>query len=251
MYILYLDESGTDSDSSYFVLAGLAVFEREIYWYAQDVDALQQKYLPDIDYPVEFHASPLRQKDSAKVPEPFNCLTLNERRQLIKDMYQIIRSRRGVLFGVAIEKAWCVKEEPYERAFEDLTSRFDLFLRRINATAGEHEQRGIIAVAESSYRRNLEILGERFRGGSTRWGQLRTISDVPFFLPARNTRMLQLADFCANAIFGRYNAGLTADFDIIALRFDREETRIHGLVHLTRDHECQCLACLARQVPLF
>jgi hypothetical protein len=251
VYILYLDESGTASDASYFVLAGLAVFEREIYWYAQDVDAIQKKYLPDIDYPVEFHASPLRQKDSDKVPEPFNRLTFNERRQLVKDMYQIIRNRKGVLFGVAIEKAWSVHEEPYERAFEDLTSRFDLFLRRINATAGEHEQRGIIAVAESSYRRNLEILGERFRGGSTRWGQLRTISDVPFFLPAKNTRLLQLADFCANAIFGRYNAGLTTDFDIIAPRFDREETRIHGLAHLTRDHECQCLACLARQVPMF
>ena len=29
MYILYLDESGAHSEASYFVLAGLAVFERE------------------------------------------------------------------------------------------------------------------------------------------------------------------------------------------------------------------------------
>lgn len=252
MYILYLDESGTASDASYFVLAGLAVFERDIYWCAQAVDALQKKYLPGIDFPVEFHAAPLRQRESDRVPEPFNRLTLEQRRQLVRDMYQIIRNRREVvLFGVAIEKGWCVQEEPYERAFEDLTSRFDLFLRRINATAGENEQRGIIAVAESSYRRNLEILGERFRGGSTRWGQLRTISDVPFFLPARNTRLLQLADFCSNAIFGRYNSGLATDFDTIAPRFDREASRIHGLAHLTRDHECQCPACLSRQAPLF
>jgi hypothetical protein len=251
MYILYLDESGTSSDASYFVLAGLAVFEREIYWYAQEVDAIQKKYLPSVDYPVEFHASPLRQKNSDKLPEPLNLLTLDERRQLVKDMYQVIRNRRGVLFGIAIEKAWCAQEDPYERAFEDLTSRFDLFLRRINSSAGENEQRGLIAIAESSYRQNLEILGERFRGGSTRWGQLHTIADVPFFLPAKNTRLLQLADFCSNAIFGRYNSGLTRDFDIIAPRFDREETRIHGLAHLTRDHECQCLACQARQAPMF
>lgn len=250
MYVLYLDESGTDSDASYFVLAGLAVFEREIYWYAQDVDAVQQKYLPDIDYPVEFHASPLRHRDSNKIPEPFNRLPLEERRQLVNDIYQIIRNRKGILFGVAIEKAWCTREEPYERAFEDLTSRFDLYLRRINITAGENEQRGLIAVAESSYRRNLEILGERFRGGTTRWGQIRSLADVPFFLPAKNTRLLQLADFCANAIFGRYNSGLTRDFDIIAPRFDREQGRIHGLDHLTKDHDCQCMACLARQGPL-
>jgi hypothetical protein len=250
MYILYLDESGISPDSSYFVLAGLAVFEREIYWYAKDVDDIQAKYLPDIHYPVEFHVSPLRQKDSDKVPEPFNCLDVATRRQLVKDMYQIVRNRKGSLFGIAIEKAWCVREEPYERAFEDLTSRFDLFLRRINIPAGANEQRGIIAVAESSYRRNLEVLGERFRGGSTRWGQLRTISDVPFFLPAKNTRLLQLADFCSNAIFGRYNSGLTSDFDVIAPRFDRDEARIHGLAHLTRDHECQCPACITRQAPM-
>ncbi|MBI4286537.1 MAG: DUF3800 domain-containing protein [Chloroflexi bacterium] len=250
MYILYLDESGIDGESSYFVLAGLAVFEREIYWYAQDVDAIQRRYFPEVNYPVEFHVSVLRQKDSSKIPEPFDRLTVEQRRTLINDMYQVIRSRRGVLFAVAIEKAWCITEEPYERGFEDLTSRFDLFLKRINAMSPENEQRGIIAVAESSYRRNLEILGERFRGGTTRWGQLRTISDVPFFLPARNTRLLQLADFCANAIFGRYNAGLTRDFDIIAPRFDRELGRIHGLAHLTRDHECQYIACLSRQAPM-
>jgi len=250
MYVLYLDESGTDSDASYFVLAGLAVFEREIYWYAQDLDAIQKRYLPDINYPVEFHASPLRHRDSKKVPEPFNCLQLEERRQLVNDIYQVIRNRKGLLFGVAIEKAWCTHEEPYERAFEDLTSRFDLFLRRINSTAGENEQRGLIAVAESSYRRNLEVLGERFRGGTTRWGQIRSLADVPFFLPAKNTRLLQLADFCANAIFGRYNSGLTRDLDIISPRFDREQGRIHGLVHLTKDYQCQCMACLARQGPM-
>ena len=29
--------------------------------------------------------------------------------------------------------------------------------------------------------------------------------------------------------------------------FYREEGRIHGLVNLTRDYECQCPACLSRR----
>lgn len=161
-------------------------------------------------------------------------------------MRQIIRNRQGSVFGVAIEKAWLPNEEPYYRAFEDLVSRFDLFLRRINSQSGGPEQRGIIAVAESSYRDNLEVLVERFRGGGTRWGQVRALAEVPFFLPSKNTRLLQLADFCANAIYGRYNHGITRDLDIIAPRFDRQGDRIHGLVHLTRDHECHCLACFSR-----
>ena len=249
MFLLYLDESGTHAEARYFVLAGLAVFEREIHWFAQDVDALQARYLPDVREPVELHARILYAPDEA-VPDPFNTLTREKRRQMAADMYSIIRGRRGVVFGAAIEKAWCRTEDPYERAFEDLTSRFDLFMRRINAQAAgqnQEEQRGLIAVAESTYRNNLEVLGERFRGGNTRWGPLHTIADVPFFLPARNTRLLQLADFCSHAIYGRYNNGLTRDFDVIAPKIDREEGRIHGLAHLCVDPECQCLACLSRQ----
>ena len=248
MFVLYLDESGYHNRADYFVLAGLAVFERELYWFAQDMDALQRRYFPDLEDPIEFHASSLRPTKDEDVPSPFNRLSREGRRELIANIYQLIRSRQGILFGVAIEKAWRPGEDHYARAFEDIVSRFDLFVRRYNATSNEQfEHRGIIAVAESSYRENLEVLGERFRGGSTRWGEVRTLSEVPFFLPAKNTRLLQLADFCANAIYGRYNSGLTRDFDIIAPRFDREGGRIHGLVHLTRDYDCQCLACLSRR----
>jgi hypothetical protein len=249
MHILYLDEAGLHSDATYFVLAGVAVFERETYFYAQDLDNIQRTYFPGITDSIEFHASAIH-APSANPKPPFDQLSTEQRRQLLIDIYQIIRNHRGVVFGTAIEKAWCASEEPYERAFEDLTSRFDLYLRRINAQAGEHEQRGMIAVAESSYRRNLEVLGERFRGGSTRWGQIRTLADVPFFLPARNTRLLQVADFCANAIYGRYNSSYTRYFDIIAPRFDRDQNRIHGINHLTRDTRCQCIACFSRQAPL-
>jgi hypothetical protein len=248
MYTLYLDESGTHSAATYFVLAGLAIFERESFWFASDMEAIQKKYFPDVKDPVEFHVAPLRQSNSDLVPAPFNSITKEKRRELIAEVYQVIRARKGVIFGIAMEKAWCAYGEPYARAFEDITSRFDLFIRRINVQLPPSEQqRGIIAVSESSYRENLEILGARFRGGSTKWGPVRTLAEVPFFLPAKNTRMLQLADFCTNAIYGRYNNGYTRDFDMIAPRFDREDTRIHGLAHLTRDHECQCLACFSKQ----
>jgi uncharacterized protein DUF3800 len=255
MYILYLDESGMHAEARYFVLAGLAVFEREIHWYAQDVDLLQKRYFPSIPEPIEFHASELH-KPPKSTPPPFDALAPEQRWQLVADVYEIIRERRGVVFGVAIEKAWIAprKEDPYARAFEDLTSRFDLFVRRYNTTLvsqnpqSTDEQRGLIAVAESSYRRNLEVLGERFRGGSTRWGGLHAIADVPFFLPSRNTRLLQLADFCSNAIYSRYNDSNTRHFDKIASRFDRgDDGRIHGLSHLTSDYRCQCPGCLSRQ----
>ena len=231
------------------MLGGLAVFEREVYWFTEDIEAIQRRYFPTVNTPIEFHVAKLRAPEG-RVEEPFDTLPVQQRRDLIEAIYRVIRERRGIVFGAAIEKARLPHEDPYERAFEDLTSRFDLFLRRQNALAasqGREEQRGLIVVAESSYRQQLEVLGRRFRGGTTRWGRISTLADVPFFVPAANARLLQLADFCSNAIYGRYNSGHTRDFDILAPRIDREGNRIHGLIHLCRDTECQCLACLSRQ----
>jgi hypothetical protein len=249
VHILYLDESGLHAEANVFVLGGLAVFEREVYWFTQDLEAIQQRYFPNVTEPVEFHLAKLRAPEG-RIEPPFDSLSVLQRRQLAADIFRIIRERRGVVFGAAIEKQWCHHEDPYNRAFEEMVNRFDLFLARLNAQAaaqGRDEQRGLIVVAESSYRQQLEVLGRRFRGGATRWRQVRTLADVPFFVPAANARLLQFADFCANAIYGRYNSGHTRDFDTIAAKFDREGGRIHGMVHLCSDQECQCIACLSKQ----
>lgn len=251
MYILYLDESGAHGEASHFVLAGVAVFEREIYWYSQDLDAVQAKYFPDETEPLLFHAARLHVRPGDQVDPPWDRLTREQRLQLKESVYEIVRNRRGVLFGCAVEKQYSEirKEDPYERAFEDLISRFDLFLSRVNrvgAAEGREEQRGLVVLAESSYQKTIAILARRLQHRGTRWGALHNVSDVPFFAPARDTRLLQYADFCANAIYGRYHAKLTGDFDRIAVKFDREGNVVHGLAHLTTDSLCACIACFSR-----
>ncbi len=156
------------------------------------------------------------------------------------------------MFGCALEKrlAELRNEDPYERAFEDLVSRFDLFLSRINRqmiAENRDEQRGLIVLAESSYQKTITLLGRRLREQGTRWGTLHNVSDVPLFAPAKDTRLLQYADFCSNAIYGRYQHKLAGDFDRIAPRFDQEGGVIHGLSHLTTDVNCACTACFCRR----
>ena len=218
MYILYLDESGTHGEASYFVLAGLAVFEREIHWFREDLDALQLEYFPDITEPVFFHARLLRVRDSEQLDEPWNRISTEQRYKLKEKVYDIIRRRHAVVFGCAVEKRYCLirGENPYERAFEDLISRFDLFLSRVNreGSAEDREvQRGLIVLAESSYEKTIALLAQRLQQAGTRWRSLHNVTDVPYFAPARDTRLLQYADFCSNAIYGRYHAKLTGDFE--------------------------------------
>ena len=112
------------------------------------------------------------------------------------------------------------------------------------------EQRGLIVIAESNYEKTLALLGRRLREKGTRWGILHNVIDVPLFAPSRDTRLLQFADFCSNAIYGRYNSGLANDFDKIAYKFDQENNIIHGLSHKTINQNCGCTACLCRRTRL-
>jgi len=62
----YVDESGNPADAreQNFALGGLAVFERQTYWIAQQLDALEMELFGPLDpmapaafpRPVEFHA---------------------------------------------------------------------------------------------------------------------------------------------------------------------------------------------------
>ena len=244
MHVLYLDESGTHQ-SRYFVVAGLSVFEWETYFLAQRLDQIQSQYFPTDSGKVHFHASSLH-APRGRLPAPFDSLTGEQIQNLITDVYQVIAESRARIFAVAIEKA-AITGDPYERGFEEIINRFDRMLARILRDQGE-PQRGLIVIAESSYRENLEVLARRIWAQGHRWGETHNLADIPYFAPAKNTRLLQLVDFVANAVYGNYESGYSRDFSRIAPKFDQDEGRIHGLVHITRDRQnCYCPSCVTRR----
>ena len=246
MHIIYVDEAGTQKEARHFIVGGLAVFERDTYFLARDLDGIQARYFPGTTDSVPFHAADLRAKNPAKVVPPFNSLTISQRNALIRDVYGVIAESQARVFAVAIEKA-TIDGDPYERGFEEIVSRFDRMIGRISRDTNQ-EQRGLIVVAESNYRNNLELLASKIAREGHRLGPTRNLADIPYFAPARNTRLLQLADFVVNAVFGYYEYGYATQFQRIAPRIDQEPGRLHGLVHLTRNRQdCYCPACVTRR----
>jgi hypothetical protein len=244
VHILYLDESGTHSDARYFVVAGVAVFETDTYFLAQDLDSLQATYFPASTEPIAFHASPLRSA-FGQSKDPYPSLGKAERRALTSDIFGAIARPHVRLFAVAMEKAF-IRGDCYDRGFEEIVNRFDRMLGRLSRDGSP--QRGLVVAAESSYRENLETLARKIARDGHRWGRTHNLADIPYFAPASNTRLLQAADFVANAVYGRYEAGLAKDFDRIVARFDQDGSDLHGLVHLhSARAECYCPACIARR----
>ena len=247
MYLFYVDESGTveSPGDRHFVIGCVGIFERQVYWISRELDDLQKRLLPDVDEPVEFHAS-------AIIPgkEPWDRLEgFKERLNVVSEIYGIIANAHYpgvVLFAVAVDKArW--NKDPVESSFEELCMRIEAYLKR--RTDEGDENRALFIFDDSRFRQRFESLTRDFRTVGTRLGRpLRNIVDVPLFTTSRLTRGLQVADFVANAVWRRYEHSDGRSLDKILHRFDQSRGILHGLVHLTKDYaRCHCPACLSRR----
>jgi Protein of unknown function (DUF3800) len=247
MHLLYLDDAGSvgNSKEEYVVLGGISLFEPQVNWVTQQLDKLAESVDANNPQGVEFHASEIFSRRSA----PWDKMTADESRGIIKAVLKVAANsyETARTFACAVHKKSYPGSDPMELAFEDLCSRFDLYLTRVQA-AGDR-QRGLLILDESAYETSLQKLALNFRRLGTRWGSsIRHLAEAPLFIDSRVSRAVQLADHVAYAVFRRYNAGDTNYFDIIASKFDMADGVIHGLTHKQNvDLNCMCPACMSRR----
>lgn len=251
MYILYLDDSGSvgNANEEYFVLGGICVPEISVRWLANQVDRIACEIAPTAPESVELHAAEIfggRRSYWAGISNK------SHRIALIKRVLRVLDNANPdiVAFACAIHKPSYAGKDPVQMAFEDLSNRFDLFLKR-KATSPDVTPKGIIVLDKSSYETNLQALAASVRREGNRWGSyVRNICEVPMFVDSAASRNIQLADHIAYAVFRRYNANDLNYFDCIENRFDQDPQTgvIHGLVHKQMvKRNCTCPACLTRR----
>ncbi|MDE0658668.1 MAG: DUF3800 domain-containing protein [Gammaproteobacteria bacterium] len=243
MYLLYLDDSGSvkNPGERYFVLAGISVFERQIYHLITSADA----YVATIDPlgEAELHGSVMNKGGRS----PWKGMPRKERLAAIEGGLNILRDAHNSVraFAVAVDKRVISPDDPVEYAFEELCNRFNLYLSRLWSREGK-KHRGLVVMDETHYEGTLQGLAGRFRERGTRWGSLRNMAEVPLFVDSRASRLIQIADLLAWAVWRRYEFSDTRYFDRIVSRFDTEGGVIHGLVHRKGTDECYCPACMSR-----
>jgi len=247
MHLLYIDGSGTvkNPNDTYFVLVGVAVFERQIYHIIKEVDEFVRALDLDDSEAAELHASDMA---SGKA-QPWKTMPRSKRIDIVKRALDILSgTHRSVrLFAVAVHKQAVAPQDPVEYAFEEICNRFDLRLRR---TRPDERHRGLVVMDKSHYENTLQHLAQGFRESGTRWGKLRNLAEVPLFVDSKMSRIIQLADLVAWATWRHYELDDNAYFKRIASRFDSEGGVIHGLVHYKpRDEQCHCPACMSRFTP--
>ena len=247
MFLLYLDASGTvlDPNGKYIIVAGVAIFERQIYHAVKGLDDLAAKINPHHPEEVEFHGSVMFQ-----ARQDWKRIGLGESRDLIASALGVLKNthRSTRLFAAAIHKSAISPRDPIEYAFEQVCNRFDRYLHRLYRV-DQNRQRGLIIFDESRYEGALQRLSVDFRTIGHSWGILHDLVEVPLFVNSKASRLVQFADLVSFATYRYYEQEDPRYFNLLTSRFDHDGGVIHGLVHYTPegDYSCECPVCAQRK----
>ena len=227
MHLLYLDDSGSpsDPDTPYFVLAGVSVFERKTHWIEKRLNEIVERFAPSDPYSLELHGSPMRTGKGGWRQYPYQ----DRHAAMVEALQQgVVMNARGVtLFGVAVRHGSLGRgESPVEYAFEQLSSRFDQYLMRLHHKGDS--QRGIMIMDKSSTERKIQSLAREFKHSGHTWGRTKNYAEVPLFLNSQSSRLIQLADLVAYAIYRHLAHSDDSLYQVIANSFDQESGDVHG-----------------------
>ena len=109
-----------------------------------------------------------------------------------------------------------------------MISRFDHFLAR-EKRHFSNNQRGIVIFDKSSKEVSIQELAHEFKTLGHEWSSLKNMSEVPLFVDSEATRLIQLADLAAYALFRHYERSDDQFYDIIRAKFDFFGGVRHGL----------------------
>lgn len=167
------------------------------------------------------------------------------RKQLLLDISDLIGRQKFpnlVSFSTCIHiSALRTQKEALEKAVEDLTSRFNIFMKRLYSK--DLRGKGLLIIDQAHQARYRELIAE-FQSVGSKYGKMTNIVDIPYFAGAQDTRMLEIADVCAYSVFRLYERKDHEYFDKLYPSFDKTSLRggPEGLKHFT-DEECNCIAC--------
>ena len=245
MYVVYLDESGNPSGfrnrQNHFVIGGVAVHESSIRSLSDGLDEIQAEFFPRIALPFKFHANEIRGRKGR-----FREFPPETRAQLLDAVYGVITRAphpQSLPLATAIHvTAVTNPEQALTATFEDIARRIDAFLTGLRRS-GDPQNALLVIDRSSETESKYRALVSEFRASET---DIENIVDIPYFSHSSETRLLQLADFAAYAVFRYYEHGDGDFLDKIALGFDSNLRYFgdDGLTHIIAASEsCGCLAC--------
>lgn len=253
MYLLYSDESGNVANphDAAFVVGGIAVHEDAVRPLAGEINNVLANFVGvKRAKGLEIHGSPLR-----RGRDGWESFSVAKRHALAHTLLELVvdwehKGSESILepFVVAIDRNH--SQSPMETAYGELLFAFDRYLRHGRRQGEPHN--GVLVADRCTYERTLaawvEVARARYRRPQQDARRLYALAETPFFVDSQSTRLMQLADLIAHAIFRAYNGGDWRWAETLLPALVGGDNR--RLVHLTSDQSCSCAACTNAYVPV-
>jgi len=244
MYLLYLDESGDPNSwhsQKNYVIGGVAIYEGHINRFSGLVDSIQNKYFPGVQINIPFHATEIRRGKGHFLGFP-----PEKRNQIMQEVYDVIGNAvfpNLVVFATDIDIT-AVKNPTQSRRdiFEDVCEKFNCFL--VHQYKLHHFNKGLLVIDENRASEYRELVND-FKTQGTKHGYLGNVIDIPYFARCHQTRMLQLADFVANAVFRYYENNDDSNLQTILPNFysGADKNKISSSFGHIIKKKCSCITC--------
>lgn len=171
---------------------------------------------------------------------PYLHLSRGERKQCLQDLATEIGGwGTARLFAEAILKPAFSAENrtPYEQAFEQVLSRFQAFLSRIDDVGiVVHDQNSTAAPRLMRLTRKFHMTGTLFR-------DISNIVETPLFVDSELTSMIQMADLAAYSLRRFIENGEPDLWMALRPRVDQLGGVHVGVRHYTGKQVCSCKVC--------
>lgn len=238
-----MDESGDPyswQNQKCYVIGGVAIHEGQVHGISAQMDAVQSKHFPGIQIPIAFHATEIKRGKGH-----FSGVQPTRRDQILQDVYAIIGNATFpnlIVFATAMDFSAASNPTQTRRdTFEDVCEKFNGFL--VHQYRSGRPAKGLLIIDENR-RAEYRQLVEDFKKQGTTHGYLGNVVDIPYFAKCHHTRMLQLADFVANAVFVYYERGDQTNLNTILCRiYGHPWGKLSaGLGHII-NKKCKCVTC--------
>lgn len=180
-------------------------------------------------------------------------LTHAERVEFLRAVADTVASwRHARLFAECVDKIHHIGTRPPlsidEQAFEQLVSRFELYLENTRNRSSDDRNHGLLIHdnnATTAHKHTL--LMQRFHRRGTFWTRVANIIETPLFVDSSLTSMVQVADLCCYAL-RRYVENSESDLFERVFRIADRNSRgvVVGVRHFT-NMQCACRICAAHR----
>ena len=176
-------------------------------------------------------------------------LTKSERTQLVHEVARCVAGWGFArIFSENIDKLYFDPVRTHrtvnEQAFEQVVSRFELFLENMESINNERSLGILVHDNNETVARKHTALMRSFLSQGTLWTTVNHIIETPLFVDSKLTRMVQIADLISYA-FRRYHENQEADLMRQLLpRAHRSDGIAVGIRHYT-SQPCGCEVCAA------